>query len=292
MRDKKRRRLLLVLAEGRFGNQLLQLAACLTSKEEDERVVLIGFDRIPQNVSFSGTRFLWRNVNRLTATKRAFKLVFLVLRLFPVRKVWFDPKKRVLVRRGRIRTRLSVFADPFMQIGGVLDAQYLHQVYRALKSDNPRVNGSGPYAFCHVRRTDYAHFPSKRFPALLPADYFCGTLAAIRDARPELAVRLYTDDPQWTGAQTCFRDSTLHDESEWQSWVQMCEANAGILSPSSFSLTAAYVAIYRDPGAGPFYAPQFWFGWPQGVWLPPFIEEPGISYRDGRDGSPLKAIDQ
>lgn len=280
----RRRAVFLVLAVGGFGNQVIELATAMTARQEGETVVAIGFNALPKGLTFDSVKFVARNVNRQRLARGFLKVFFRLLRFMPVAVVSIDMDRKVLARSGWQKSRVAVFGNFFMQQAITFDAQYLWEIYSQMKSLNPTEPHSTPYSFCHVRRTDYASHPSPQFPAMLPEAYFATTIDDLKLHSPNQPLRVYSDDPEWVKSQPCFEQAVISESGDRESWLEMCEANAGILSASSFSLTASLVAIHRNPNAGPFYAPRFWLGWPQGFWIPPSIEDERFTYRDGSSG--------
>lgn len=274
----------MVLAEGGFGNQLIELATAMTAKREDEIVVALGFNRLPKGLRLEGVKLIAGNLNQQRVAKGLLKVLFRLARFLPVTTVSIDLKRKSVVRRGWRKSRLIIFGNPFMQHAITFNTDYLWEIYSQMKALSPIQTKPIPYAFCHVRRTDYASFPSPEFPAMLPEAYFATTIDELQLHSPNQPLRVYSDDPEWVKSQPCFEQAFISESRDLESWLEMCEANAGILSASSFSLTAALVAIHRNPNAGPFYAPRFWFGWPQGFWIPPSIEDERFTYRDGSSG--------
>lgn len=128
---------------------------------------------------------------------------------------------------------------------------------------------SRPNVFVHIRRGDYVRWPSRDNPAVLPASWFTDAMQAVRSRLDKPQFVVVTDDVPY--AREIFGhhgDVAIAAESWEIEFALMTLCDAGILSASSFSWWGAYLA-HAAGSAGPFVAPKYWAGRPQGEWYPP-----------------------
>lgn len=107
----------------------------------------------------------------------------------------------------------------------------------------------------HVRRGDYVKFPNHH--PMLPIEYYKDILSRL----PEdvSGIDIYTDSPEW--CKKHFPEVNIiigsdHKITDWHEMQLMSRYNYLIISNSSFSWWAAYLAS----GDTEVYAPKTWFG--------------------------------
>ena len=123
--------------------------------------------------------------------------------------------------------------------------------------------------FLHVRRTDYVSWPSRSKPAVLPLLWYTQTIDLIRSCDSSARFLVFSDDIPY--CQDFFKDSDLfvfsylHTDNDFLAMTRC--SRGGILSASTYSLIASYYGHMSYPDAR-YYAPLYWYGWPQDEWLP------------------------
>jgi hypothetical protein len=279
----------LLIESGRLGNQLFQYAA-VRSHVRDEALWLIGFDDVLSAFEgvearqlLSGNRLAGRLVRRW---RPSIDIALGHSHLLPAIAESLRPDALEIERiGGRLRGPTYVLTGYFqspaafdsaviapLSVRAALDAHARAHLQRISPSERPRI-------FVHVRRGDYATWPSASEPAMLPDEWY-------RERMDELRLRLrnpyfvlVTDDvPYVSRAFADVADGSVFHADVATEFAAMCACDGGILSPSSFSWWAAYF-INRRFATASLVAPLFWIGHRKQQWYPPAIATPFLEYR-------------
>lgn len=134
--------------------------------------------------------------------------------------------------------------------------------------------------FVHIRRGDYATFPSKELSAMLPKEWYCKQMDAVRARYSNPFFIIVTDDVIYAKDQFQNQaDVFISCEQEEVDLGIMSLCKGGILSASSFSWWGAYLSRKNNPNSL-YIAPKFWLGYQSREWIPSHIETNWISYVD------------
>ena len=274
----------MAISEGRFGNQILQLAGALTAAHAGERVLLIGFPEIPRRWGQPHVFIIGRN----SATNRMIRILLTVVRrTMELLTKWriftevdVDHVSKSFIRKKGLLKPVSFITETFMQVGGLAKPHWIQSVYEAAREIDEKKLLEGRYNFIHIRRGDYMHWPSSEHPAELPTSWFEGALEQLRAKSPDSQIVVLSDDIEWARQQSFLAGTLIPELTAIESWVMMCEADGGVLSASSLSFSASVVAHQRSLRSDLFYAPNYWIGWPQKKWYPISIQSPHLTYLD------------
>ena len=158
---------------------------------------------------------------------------------------------------------------------------YLRIFKRCFKSDILTVesNGPAPMGVIHWRRGDYLSWPSEAFPAALTHEWILTAMHYVEGRLGRVTWSLITDDPlldvsSFDWGHFCV--TTFVSEDEISAISKMAQADALVLSPSTFSLLGILTnAAGRDAAKEdshcnqPLYvAPKFWIGHRSLGWQP------------------------
>jgi hypothetical protein len=285
--------------EGRLGNQIFQYQALSRIAKAGERIVSVGLEDLERSLELRGPKLTV--LTRNGVLKRIMKYVGNPLLLRPLSRAlrlfnYGSEKRHGVPPKSGPSGELSIRAgllDGFTFVDG---GYYQNSSFWAFLFPTPlfRIKASlraaarsyldsicaaGPRpSFVHVRRGDYlTHIDYGLEDLSLPAGFYH---AAIR----ELALRVgerhlvfVTDDPAWV--EENFRNipgKTIVSLDAALDFAIMAECAGGILSNSTFSLTAALMLNNPDL----VIAPKYWFGFRVGLWYPPMIhfEHPKLIY--------------
>ena len=269
--------MIIVRAKGRLGNQLFFLAAAAKARvRKSELIVGAGFQdlspyfrrrhRILARVALFG-KAAWRLL-------RADRLISVGQNLGLIGSISVH-REREFVRTKSV-LGVWVMAAEYFQRQSLVDVSIVRKLRDAFLKKNERrlirphieTYEKRPPALCfvHIRRGDYAAFPSREHPAVLPKQWFFEKINEVKGEEPATLFLAFSDD------QTFCEDNfsaverlVLVDLDPFESFVAMSLCDQGILSPSSLSWWAACLAW--ENSRGHFRAPQFWFWWPQNRWL-------------------------
>ena len=283
--------MLLGFSDGRFGNQLFQLAALLTAQKDNELVFAFGFGDLPD--FYTSPRLVkiegiwpWRKERAKTFPR----LGFLFRQLAANRvlsEVAIDRREKSFKRRKAVFPRIALFTNRYLQVGDLAQtgpiARLQANAYKEIFGQ--KLENSDPFVFVHIRRGDYLTFPSESESASLPDAYYRGGLKVLLEKHPGVRVVLFTDDPDWAISHEFFSRFEVCTKTALESWVLMSTAIGGVLSASSYSYWAAKVAQYglEAENRGLFVAPKYWLGWRYESWTPRDIASETFTYIDVRE---------
>ena len=284
--------MIIFFAEGRLGNQLFQYCA-LRNLPYADPIMAFGMDFLSQH--FDGHCLAVD-----LATHRLKRKMF--QRLGPQRLEILARKTRLLtlaeerthaglitfaIMPGIVK-RLTFVPTSYFQAENVVTKKSVGDL--ALKKNiieraTSLVNRLGrrrqELVFVHIRRADYAIFPSIDCPAILPLTWYQEQMELVRKRNPRSFFVIVSDDricveKFFTGqADVWVSDS---DEGIIDFGIMTLCGGGGIMSASSFSWWGGYFS-WRDNPKAIFLAPHLWYGVRQGTWSPPQIKTSWIEYR-------------
>ena len=272
---------------GRLGNQIFQYAALKTLSDSTEPIVLLGFEELQE--AFEG-------ISAKIINKHSPKVErFLYHRFFDFlsNNDWFtriqeeqDSKHlKIICHSGIIRrfkvVRESYFQSELLFSPDSISSLSIHpkKIKRAKDILKGVVKGKIP-VFIHVRRGDYAFWPSKTAPAILPAAYYRRCVDIIR-SRLHNVFFIFTSDDFFYVKDVFgdLTDSYISQGDSSEDFALMTQCHSGILSASSFSWWAAYLSSTKDR-TSIFLAPKYWAGHRQKSWYPNSIQSSFLEYVD------------
>lgn len=265
---------------GRLGNQLLQYAA-LRSMYPAAQLMFFGLGSLRRAVPVRGVTFGPADIGRasLAGLSRRLLGVLASLRLISVAYEVRDEDVTRFERRAGLFGRWvlvlpSYFQhacfEPLIAPGFDLDPGALADARRFLQEHGATAPGRTP-VFVHLRRGDYLHFPSAEAPAALTREWSLAALDAIRRQLPAARWVVCSDDMAHVREWFAGDDAVFCERGELGDLAVMSLCHAGLLSPSSFSWWAAWLARQRlaERGeTGLFVAPRYWCGHRLGRWYP------------------------
>ncbi len=265
---------------GRLGNQLLQYAV-LRGLYPAAQLTFFGLGALRRAVPVRHVSFGPADAGRASPAGLARRLLgaLATLRLISeAHEVRDGDDTRFECRTGLfprwVLVRPSYFQhacfEPLIAPGFDLDRGALADARRFLQEQGVAAAGRTP-VFVHLRRGDYLHFPSPEAPAALTREW---TLAALQTVRRELpAARWVVCSDEMDHVREWFTgdDAVFCERGELGDLAVMSLCDAGVLSPSSFSWWAAWLARRRLATRGEvglFVAPRHWCGHRLGRWYP------------------------
>ncbi len=276
---------------GRLGNQLMQYAA-LRGRFPQERLLLFGFQSLRAAVDCERT---WIVPHRGRLAKPVVALRWFLERLVHWRlagDAWeeadstrADVTQRPGLLRGLQRMRVAFFHHPaFVARAPVslrLKPALEHQARQWL---DEHVGAERPALFLHLRRGDYLHYPDPQAPAVLDDGWVLAAVAHLRQVCGAWPLVVCSDDlPHSRRLLQGQPDVVFCDQGEVGDLAVMAACDGGVLSASSFSWWAAFLALRRlnlaADAAPRFIAPRFWIGHRRGTWYPEGFHFSWIDYR-------------
>lgn len=283
--------MILFYGEGRLGNQLFQYYALAAIARPGERIVAFGLEDLGNCVHLTGPRVV--AIRTTLWVKRAIKYLLLPLLLRPIsrygRIIGYGREEAeampLRISRGML-PRLTFVDGGYYQRPGGWAARFPATLASPTPSSSRAADeylarncppGTVP-AFVHVRRGDYIHHAFGREGNLaLPTAYYEAAIAHIRGRIANPFFVFVTDDVAWVNSQ--FQDvlpRSVTSSDTCSDWAVLARCRAGVLSNSTFSLSAAL--HMADPAL--LVGPRFWMGFRQAQWNPMGIEldDPRLAY--------------
>ena len=268
--------MLVMVEEGRLGNQLFQYAALRSEARPSEKLVLFGFDQLKETFDGIDARFIHIASNPL---KHLVSLDYsrvgrLAARIPGLSSVTESVEARPIRGAGSIGiVHPSWFQSPAYLLSSTISSLEIKPRLKTaareiLDSLNP--NGA-PCAFVHVRAGDYRTWPSTEAPAILPPRWYAEQAAALSVRVPGVRFIGVGDEPEYVEeVMSAIPNSRSARAGYGEEFALMTLCRHGILSASSFAYWAAWFARRESP-SGLFIAPTFWAGHASGDWYPTSI---------------------
>jgi len=292
-------RLVIIIEDGRLGNQLYQLFHA-SHLAPDGLCIIIGMATI--SPYFSGPNVLFLSnllpacvssplisvLVRLRFCLRFFLRYFPLISYLPPQAV--PPVPSFNIHKGFLSSILFfddlTFASssPLCSVGLHHSLTYTSRFKVLIDLIQRRItsltnaNIHNRY-FIHVRRGDYLHWPTPESPAVLPISWYHSAMSLILSYDPHAYFVLLSDDPDIVhNFIPYFHNLIFLSSTPLDDFVAMLTCGGGgIISPSSFSFWAAFLAKSNFPESK-YFAPRYWLGWSSGQWLPEGSCQPWLSY--------------
>lgn len=278
--------MLIFQQSGRLGNQVFQYSALKTLCQENEELILLGFEEYQavfddiqaRIINSRNPRWERKLYHQLYLKADSLSQKKIISRLEESREV-----KKVIYECG-IFNKIVFVAESYFQSESYISQEVTTSltlkptmVCSAQKLLNAISPEQVPF-FVHIRRGDYLKWPNQENPAILPASYYRDCIDCIRSRIPNVFFVFTSDDPFYVmDVFGKMENSYISKGSSVDDFALMSQCQGGILSASSFSWWAAYFSHLRCP-KGIFLAPKFWAGHRLGTWYPRFIETSFLDY--------------
>jgi Glycosyl transferase family 11 len=272
---------------GRLGNQIFQYAALKTLCQSQEKLVLIGFEEFQE--IFEGV-----DAKIINSSSSQFEklLYFHILELLPKNALFnkihesnHSRKPDIIYRSGLLKgftfVQTSYFQSELLFSTAIVNSLNINQKLLSVAQSllSSILKGRTP-VFVHIRRGDYTYWPSREYPAILPAAYYQKCIQIIQTKITNAFFIFTSDDPFYV--KDIFgnmENSYISCGSSLEDFALMTQCRSGILSASSFSWWAAYFSKQQHPSSL-FLAPKYWAGHRSERWIPFSIESAFLDYID------------
>ncbi|NJN24116.1 MAG: hypothetical protein HC810_06620 [Acaryochloridaceae cyanobacterium RL_2_7] len=137
----------------------------------------------------------------------------------------------------------EAWIDPAVTETLTLKSKFLEPAQEFLTS---KVQGKTPI-FVHVRRGDYRFWPRRDIPAILPLSYYQRCIHRMRQKVAHPFFVFTSDEPDYVAQNFGHLESfCIASGSAAEDFALLSLCHGGILSASTFSWWAAYLAMKRD----------------------------------------------
>lgn len=256
---------------------MFQFAATQAVKKPSEKVVYVGFKHLVAILPSVKGHGIFIPLPRLVHSR--FHRIDGILKVLARARVIggiFESESRNAFECIRGLVPVKIFWGGWCQNEKLIDANAVIRVAEARDTVARGITNQPTHApvrksertcFVHVRRGDYATFPSEDSSAALPAQWFRDQMESLRIQYPSISFVLFSDDLEFARSNfSKLPRTSILDLPAADSFREMASADDGILSPSSFSWWAARLAWEKSRGT--FIAPDLWAGWNAGDWVP------------------------
>jgi hypothetical protein len=256
--------MIICIENGRLGNQLFQYNFISNIKKNKEKVFLIGFKSLKKIIK--SEHFIFINI--FVITDLIIKYRYLILRILKNKKITniiYEDKKKIFKNQNGYLSNLT-FIDGFFQSSIELSKKNFDNINQSKKN---YVN----YFFVHVRLSDFAIWPSKKFPAILPIEWYIKCIIQILKKNKKAKFFLFSDEPQKLKNSKLTKYCKIQSLNEIETFYFMMRCEGGILSASTYSWFASYLSYSINKNKGPFFAPKFWAGFRMKTFYPRGLEK-------------------
>ena len=280
-------KILIVVEDGRLGNQIFQYFA-IKNLFENYIVIFCGFSSLLNLFPNLSGNFIVCKKNKFN--KFLLRLIIIIkkhlikFKIFSVvEEVYSNKYSYLKISNGKCN-KILITKNSYFQSIKFLD---LSMVDNFIK--NKYVNYSDAKnrkIFIHIRKGDYQYWPSKKYPAVLPLEWYIEAIKKMSNLYPDSKFLVFTDDLKYTISILPLMQNNVPNTfqiihgDEFLDFLGMTECFAGILSPSSFSWWASYFSVIKHMrGDALFVAPNYWAGHLKQEWFPcEEIRAPWIEY--------------
>ena len=267
--------MLIFLGDGRIGNQIFQYLFLKTIQDNNEKIIVSGFEEIRE--VFELKDFINLNKNNRWIRVLLFKVCKPILSLLSDTKfissvvikhesvlntyiretTSFNStqgilKKITFVKLGFFQS--EKFFDKSIVNNLIIKEAYLLTAKKVLKS----IPSNFHKIFVHIRKNDYKKFTVCGQSALLPMSYYKNQIEWFIQNRRNCFFIFLSDDTKLLSEEFQHVENKMISRNQHYGTdlAIMSQCNSAILSPSSFSWWGSYMMRERDT----VFAPKFWLG--------------------------------
>jgi hypothetical protein len=277
--------MIVMVEEGRLGNQVFQYAALRTACRPNERLWLLGFDQLRETFTGIDARFSHIASNPLKhLVTLNYDRVRTLSRFVPMTGMVNESTESMVVRQP---SRVSISQPAWYQTDAYANSEavrrlrvredHLERAQAVLEANG--LSGART-AFVHVRAGDYRQWPTAEAPAILSPEWYRAQIMRLRESDSTVAVIGIGDEPEYVAeVMSSVPNGFTAREDYATEFALMSLCASGILSASSFAYWGAVFARRTFPN-GTYIAPRFWAGHATQSWYPPNIQTNSLSYVD------------
>lgn len=284
-------RILIIVEDGRLGNQLFQYFA-IKNLYNNHIIIFFGFSSLLNLFPDLDGIFIFHRKNKLNnlALKIVTKLksVLIKYKIFSIAEEYYTTKNSYIRIYKGLFKKIIICKSAYFQCTKYLNLTMVNDflksyIVKLVKDINLESKSN---IFLHIRRGDYKYWPSKEYPAICPLDWYMKAVKKMSILFPDSKFLIFTDDFEYVQQSLPLLKNIapnsfeiIHGD-ESSDFLRMIECVAGILSPSSFSWWASYFSNEKNSNSDTiFLAPKFWAGHTQKSWFPcEEIKAPWIQY--------------
>lgn len=272
--------MILIFEHGRFGNQLFQFNFCLKFLRKDEKIIFLGFNELSKFIKKDKKFIFISKKNILIKILLRYRnfLCKIIKKLKVISYIYENDNQKLIIKNGIFNKFLLI--NGFFQrekyviknFSSFLKKSSIEskaiQLIKSIKKNNKQ-----KIFFVHIRLTDGITNPSKKYPAVLPLSWFFKCKHILKKKFKNCKFIYLSDDLKYL-KENFKNEMYIKNKELFFNFFLMKNCDGGILSPSTFSWWACYLAKHK----GNFYAPKHWIGHKRRKTFPKFIETSFIKY--------------
>jgi hypothetical protein len=272
--------MVIIIENGRFGNQLFQFNFCLKILKEKEKIIFIGFDDLSQFVKKNQFIFVKNNnfITRFIVKYRHFLSNKIIKKFSIMNFIIEDSNQKIIKKRGFLNMFTYVDGhferEKFMKKNFFIYLKKNKLEDRAIKFiKSLKKNFYQKIFFIHIRLGDNLVGIDKESPSVLPLAWFFKCKRILKYQHKNSKFIYVSDDLDFL-KENFKNELYINNKDQFFNFFIMKNCDGGILSPSTFSWWAAYLSKKKD-----FLGPKHWHGHKKRVTFPRFIESSFIKYK-------------
>lgn len=262
---------------GRLGNQLFQYVALRSLFPKPQKIILIGFDSLKNTFDGIDAIFIKKNNLLISFLVRVVRKLERMGWLDCIFNTGFesDSENKISIKKNIPWLNILYIKESYFQAEYFLDEKIIRcikfkpTIKNQLPVNYQSTNNESCLIFVHIRRGDYLWWPSENYPAALNDEWYLNQIEYLKEQYSNSKIIIFTDDPCYVNKYIIPRldsEKELVHISEAADMYLMSICNAGILSPSSYSLWG--VILNKNFMNSIFLAPEYWIGHRKNVWYP------------------------
>jgi hypothetical protein len=266
--------MIIIIENGRFGNQLFQFNFCLKIHKEKEKIIFIGFDDL--------FKFLKKNKFFFFRYKSVFsKILIILIKIFKkfklINYIVEDYNQKISVTSGFFNKITFVNGhfenEKYINKKLFLRFKPMRQEVMALKFINTlKKRFNSQIFFVHIRLTDQLIGCFKEASSVLPLAWFFKCEKVLKKKFKKIKFIYLSDDINFL-KENFKKNIYIKSRDKYYNFFIMKNCAGGILSPSTFSWWAAFLSNKKK-----FYAPEYWHGHKRKKFWPKYMRSSFIKY--------------
>jgi len=255
--------MIILIENGRLGNQLFQLNYVFKIRKHNEFIILIGFNSIKKILKKNF--FIIFMPNFLFLSNFLIKYRYYIIKLIKILKlntiIYEQKNERIITKYGFISNLRLV--SGYFQNHQFISSKFIQWICRDTvfeKIAKEKIldikKKYNKIIFIHYRATDFINWPNKNYPAILPRKWIKKCLKMIYKNNKKILI--FTDDISYFKKKIRLKQEVAH-YNELVDFFMMVNSDEGIISPSSYGWWASYL-MKLDNKNSKILAPKFWAG--------------------------------
>lgn len=263
------------LADGQLGNQIFQYAFLKTIQQNNEKIIVVGFDDLIQVFSLNDKSLIHISNKNRWVRKIIYKIVkpflYKISDVNLISKVSIEYEKvlenyrreatNFITTKGFLKNIFFVKLA-FFQSEDFFDKSIINNfkiknkfLEKAIKYLEPIKNNYK--VFVHIRRGDYKNFKVYGKNTLLPISYYHTQIKWFIGNKKNCTFIFLSDDLEFIKKEFEYLDKKIVSKNSYEvDFAIMTLCNGAILSPSSFGWWGSYFMKEKDV----VFAPKYWLG--------------------------------